>query len=155
MRIRVKYIKITLLSFLTLSFSCKKESKFFHLQKERAVNNGSIYEHIVVSNPSKNIDSLYVKIIKYSKSELDICNELKNGFKVNYFFYKETRETPRDFKSTDDDCNFGSKYIGCQTDDIICVLKSKNYKNEQLELKLRKNVHSDWKKFPFELDCNK
>lgn len=153
MKIRITYIKIILLSFLILS--CKKESKFFNLQSEKTINNGSTYEHIVISHPSKNIDSLYLSIIKYSKSELKICEELRKGFKVNYFFYKETRETPRDFVSTDDDCNFDSKYIGCQTDDIICVLKSKNYKKEQLVLKLRKNVDSNWKEFPFELDCNK
>ncbi|QWX84338.1 hypothetical protein H0I23_01400 [Cellulophaga sp. HaHaR_3_176] len=103
----------------------------------------------------KNIDSLYSKIIKYSYSELNICANINNNLKVNYFFYKETRETSRDFKSTDDDCNFGSKYIGCQTDDIICVLESSNYQNDKLELRIRKNIDSNWKNFPFELNCEK
>ena len=62
MRIRINFIKIILLCFFVSS--CSEDTIFFHLKNEKTTNKKNIYEHIVISNPSKNIDSLYSKIIK-------------------------------------------------------------------------------------------
>ncbi|MEE9406955.1 MAG: SH3 domain-containing protein [Polaribacter sp.] len=157
-------MKIIYISILLTIFSCNKKTEFFPLKTEESFSNNKRHQHIVVANSATNLDSLAHTIKRYSMSNIDLC---KNDIRI--FFYKETWDTPRDFKSNDDDCNFGSEYIGCHTDDIICVLESgANQKNKYFSFAfdplkaldywsftVRKNRDSDWKQYPFEFSCGK
>jgi len=131
-----------------------KKMEFFPLESETSSEHGNIYQHIVIANPSKNLDSLASRIKKYSKSNFNLCaiTEKNNGFR--FFFYEETWDTPRDFKSTDDDCNFDSEYIGCHTDDIIGILEKDRKQKNKWEFSIRKNLNSDWIYYPFKVKCN-
>ncbi len=149
-----KGIRNTVLILILVSFySCKEQkTEFFYLESEKAVTNVRTYEHIVIANPPNNLDSLVVIINKYSNEHLNMCKKMKNIDKkwFNIFFYKESYNMPRDFKSTGDDC-WSSEYIGCQTDYIICVIK---YGGDfDFEFTARKDVYSDWVEFKYDLDC--
>ena len=156
-KIRIKWL-LTLLGASILIVIINnvffKKTRFFPLESETSSEHGNIYQHIVIANPPKNLDSLASSVKKYSKSNFNLCAiaEKDNGFRI--FFYKETWDTPRDFKSTDDDCNFGSEYIGCHTDDIISVLEKDRKQKNKWEFSVRKNLDSDWIYYPFKVKCN-
>ncbi len=124
--------------------------EFFPLESETSFDNGNIYQHIVIANPPKNLDSLASIVIRYSSNLCEIV-EKENYLRVLY--YKETWDTPRDFKSTDDDCNFGSESIDCHMDDIICVLEKGSKQKNRWKFKVRKNRGSEWINYPFEVKC--
>ncbi len=128
-----------------------KKMEFFPLESETYTYNKLIQQHIVIANPYKNLDSLASSIERYSKSNLNLCEK---GSYLSVFYYKETWDTPRDFKSNDDDCNFDSEYIGCHTDDVISVLEKDAKQKNKWKLKLRKNRDSEWMNYPFEVECN-
>lgn len=136
------------LCFLLLSISCKQKTEFFPLKTEESFSNKKSYQHIVVAHSVKNLDSLAHTIKSYSKSNISLCDS-----DILIFFYKETWDTPRDFVSNDDDCNFGSEYIGCHTDDIISVLDSDWQQKNKWRFRVRENRDSDWIDYPFESDC--
>ncbi len=130
--------------------SCQeKKTEFFYLESEKSVTNVRTYEHIVIANPPNNLDSLTMLVNEYSNKHLDICKKMRNKKSVWIFFYRETRNTPRDFKSKGDDCWSGN-HIGCRTDDIICTIK---YGSIGLKFKARKDVYSKWVRFKYNLDC--
>ncbi len=138
------------LSFFLMICSCNQKAQFFPLKTEKSFSNNKSHQHIVIANSANNLDSLANSVKRYSKSNLILC---KNEIRI--FFYKETWDTPRYFKSNDDDCNFDSEYIGCHTDDIISVLESDAKQKNKWNFTVRKNRDSDWKKYPFEFNCRK
>ncbi len=131
-----------------------KKMEFFPLESETYIYNKLIQKHIVIANPSKNLDSLAFSIERYSKSNFSLCEIVEKENYLRVFYYKETWDTPRDFKSNDDDCNFDSEYIGCHTDDIICVLEKDQKQKNRWKFTVRKNRDSEWVHYPFEIKCD-
>lgn len=130
-----------------------KKMEFFPLESETTYSNGNIYQHIVIAKPPKNLDSLASIVIRYSRSNNNLCEIVEKENYLRIFYYRETWDTPRDFKSNDDDCNFDSENIGCHTDDIICVLEKKSKQKNKWEFTVRKNSDSEWVHYPFEVKC--
>lgn len=132
-----------------------KKMEFFPLESETSFIDGNIYKHIVIVKPPKNLDSLASIVMGYSKSNSNLCEIIEKENYLRIYYYKETWDTPRDFKSNDDDCNFDSEYIGCHTDDIICVLEKPDKQKNRWKFKVRKNRDSEWINYPFEVKCKK
>jgi len=156
-KIRIKWV-LTLLGVFVLIVIIDNvvfnKTKFFPLESETSFDNGNVHKHIVIANPSKNLDSLAYSVRRYSKTSSNLCEMVENNYYLTIFYYKETWDTPRDFKSNDDDCNFDSEYIGCHTDDIICVLEKDGKQQDKWKFRVRKNRDSDWVHYPFEVKCN-
>lgn len=150
-----KFLKVLL---LLLFISCNNKTEFFILSDLRSdldmneTGNGrQIAEYFVISNPPKNLDSLYALVSKYNDTTLNYCKITDKEF-VAYkrFFYKETKATPRDYKES---VGFVSDEIVDHLDDLIAYLEYDKKTNWKFKIKTNNNP-DEWRETQIEFDCD-
>lgn len=155
-----KHLKATInnefffyLCLLIIIASCNRKTEFFPLTGVGESSGQKTFQYIVIANPPENLDLLALTLEKYSKSNFDLCETKDSANLFRVFFYKETKETHRNFKNTGNDCEWGADNLDCHSDDIISILqKDLQYKNKWV-FQVRKNRDADWIDYPFEIDC--
>ncbi|PKQ61966.1 hypothetical protein BZG02_13580 [Labilibaculum filiforme] len=117
--------------FLVILSSCSNRNEFCKLNDLTYEDEYVLHELYVMTAPSDNLDSLAFQILYYVDSK-------SIGYGKNYssHFYKETRDTPRDYK---EDHSFISDVIADHLDDLIAVAKKDEHNNWSLKIKTHNN----------------
>ncbi|MCW3805207.1 hypothetical protein [Plebeiibacterium marinum] len=142
------------LSILIFTFSCNQSTEFYSLNKLsfehlNKNNQKQIYEYIVIANPPVIQDSLILLLTNYNNTTINF--EALNNDNVIFYqrsFYKETRDTPRDYE---EDHSFISNIIADHIDDLIAVVKKDKNDNWTLKLKIQNNPDK-WKELKIQMN---
>ncbi len=132
--------RILLVVFLLLS--CNSKNEFFKLDLSIDKYGDKVTHHreqqyVVMTNPHKNLDSLLIQVKHYIEHDNNYDSIIQSGF-YNCFFYKETWDTPRDYKE-DPKGYFSFDEIGHHIDDIIVVVSYEKGEDWKYELKTHNN----------------
>lgn len=146
--------RILLLSFLISS--CNKKNEFFKLDLTidkygKKVEHHGKHQYIVMTKPHKNLDSLLIQVKNYIEHDNNYDSIIQSG-SYEGFFYKETWNTPRDYKE-DPNGYFTFDEIGHHIDDIIVSVSYRKCTEEGWKYKIKTHNNPDeWEYHYFTVD---
>ena len=130
--------------------------------EEKAEYYRRYHQYVVMTKPHDNLDSLLVQVKNYIESNDNYDSIRENGY-YECFFYKETWNTPRDYKE-DPRGYFTFDEIGHHIDDLILSVeyrkerKAEYGKKREWEWEYNVKTHNDpdkWVHYHFTKDGEK
>lgn len=134
------------IGIIAVIIGCNRKTEFFPLKSLTHKSNKELYEYIVISNPP-NEDSLFIKVDDFIKNRNNHSKISKEFDLYRCFFYKETRDTPRDYKEKDPEGGFFSDMIGYHIDDLVAIARYNKSEGWLIEIKTNNNP-DEWKYYP-------
>lgn len=134
---------IIAIGLIVVLIGCNKKTEFFQLKSLTHKSNRELYEYIVISNPPKE-DLLFIKVDNFIRNRNNHCEISKEFDFYRCFFYKETWDTPRDYKEEDPEGGFSSDMIGYHIDDLVATARYNKSEGWLIEIKTNNNP-DEWR----------